>query len=308
MRILIASPIFSETIEALQTEHDVRCDFRAQEASLVAAIKDREVLIFRSGVNISAPLMAASPTLKLLIRAGSGADNVDMAYVNRRGLDFYRVPGPGARAVAELTFGLMLGLARHLLLADQRCRQGHWEKAALTGSLLSGKILGMIGVGNVGTQVGHLGAVWGMQVIGCVEQPLTPERAATLTQQGIRVTTFEEVMTTADFVTVHVPLKDSTRYLINKDALARMKAGSYLINMARGGVVNEQDLYQALTAGNTIRGAALDVHEHENEGSISPLATLPNVLLTPHIGSQTHDTQRQIGQAIVEIIRSYKKG
>jgi phosphoglycerate dehydrogenase-like enzyme len=145
-----------------------------------------------------------------------------------------------------------------------------------------------------------------MQAIGCVARPPTPERRAALAQHGIRLTDFDEVITTADFVSVHVPFNASTRHLIDGEVLGRMKAGAYLINMARGGVVNERDLYTALTAGDRVRGAALDVHEQEGEGHVSALAALPNVILTPHIGTQAHETQREIGHCILEIVRSYQ--
>ena len=262
------------------------------------------MLVFRSGVQITADLMSCARHLKLLVRAGSGFDNVDLEYVREHGLQFERIPQPGAKAVAELSFGCMLALARNLLNADQLLRQGRWTKYELEGFLLTGKVLGIVGAGNIGSRVGQLGAAWGMEVIGCVKRPssvVTRLRA----KDGIRLTTFDEVLSASDFVSLHVPLTDSTRNLIDTEELSVIKEGAFLINLARGGVVNERALYKELTEGGRLRGAALDVHEHEGEGKISPLADLSNVILTPHIGASTVDSQREIGQRTVSIINSY---
>ena len=303
MKILIASSIDTDAIDQLREKHDVICAFNAGEAELKSHIADREILIFRSGVRITAEVLAAASHLKLLIRAGSGLDNLDVAYVRRHGLRLVRIPEPGAQAVAELTYGLMLALARQILVADQLLRQGRWAKHDLTGYLLTRKTLGIIGAGNIGSRVGQMGAAWGMDVIGCVEHP-SPTVAASLQQKGIRLTACDEVVAEADFLSIHVPLKESTRNLIDGPLLARMKPGAFLTNLARGGVVDEKALYQALTRDNGLAGAALDVHSEEGEGKISPLADLPNVVLTPHIGAMTIDSQREIGQRIIEIINS----
>jgi len=304
MKILIASSICQHAIERLREEHDVVCAFGAKEVELRALLEDREVLVFRSGVRITAEVMEYAPELKLLVRAGSGTDNVDLEYASRRGIAFSRVAEPGAQAVAEMSFALMLALARNLLRADNLTRQGRWAKDALLGCSLTGKVLGIVGVGNIGTRVGELGAAWGLKPIGCVEQP-SATVAAALRDKGIHLATFDETVARADFLSIHVPLSDSTRNLINEDVLSRMKMGAFLINLARGGVVNEKALYQALTAGTRLQGAALDVHEAEGEGKISPLAGLPNVILTPHIGAMTIDAQREIGRRVKAIIDSF---
>lgn len=300
MKILIASSIDGSALDELRRQHEVVCAFGAAVAELKPLLVDRDVLIFRSGVSITAELMDGAPDLKLIIRAGSGLDNVDVDYARGRGLRLERIPGPGAAAVAEMTFALMLALARNVLLADRLLRQGRWAKYELGGRLLTGKTLGIVGVGNIGTQVGRLAAAWGMVPIGCVEYP-TDERADELRAQGIELTTLEEVVSTADFVTLHLPLKESTRHLINAPVLAQMKPGAYLVNIARGGIVDEEALCHVLANGH-LAGAALDVHEAEGEGKISPLAGLPNVILTPHIGAMTIDSQREIGCRVVELV------
>jgi D-3-phosphoglycerate dehydrogenase len=303
MKILIASSIDPDAIKTLEANHDVICAFGASREKLLEVIPDREVLIFRSGVQITGEVMSHAPDLKLLIRAGSGVDNIDMNYVAQNGLKLVRVPEPGAKAVAELSFALMLSMARKVRVADQLLRQGHWAKNEMTGYLLTGKVLGIVGAGNIGSRTGMLGVAWGMDVLGCVEHP-TPEKAAHLAESGIRLADFEEVLAQSDFISIHVPLQPSTRYLINAEALAKVKPGAFLVNLARGGVVDETALYAALTEGR-LRGAALDVHEKEGEGKISPLAGLDNVVLTPHIGANTVDSQREIGEIVIRTLKSF---
>lgn len=304
MKILIASPIDPDAIEKLREQHDVVCAFDAPAEVLQTLVQDRELLIFRSGVDITAEVMERAPSLRWLIRAGCGLDNLDVEYVRRRGLELVRIPGPGAQAVAEMSFTFMLSLSRRLLEADRSMRQGRWAKAELAGSLLMGKVLGVVGVGITGARVAEMGVAWGMEVIGCVEHP-SPVRVAQMGGRGIRLTGFDEVISAADYVSVHVPLKDSTRKLIDAAVLSRMAPGSILINLGRGGVVDEQALYDALTRGGRLRGAALDVHEQEGEGKMSPLAALPNVILTPHIGATVVETQYQIGCRLVEVVGSF---
>jgi phosphoglycerate dehydrogenase-like enzyme len=161
-------------------------------------------------------------------------------------------------------------------------------------------VLGIVGAGNIGTQVGRLANAWGMNVLGCIEFP-SAESAARLSKSGIKLVPFPAVLASSDFITLHVPLKESTRNLINAENLARMKPGAFLVNLARGGVVNEAALYDSISSGH-LAGAALDVHEHEGEGKISPLAELENVILTPHIGAGAIDSQKEIGEIIIENI------
>lgn len=308
MKILIASSIHKNAIEKLKQEHDVVCSFNASEESLISAIADREILIFRSGVKISTEVLKSAPNLKLLLRAGSGLDNLDLKYVKERNIQLVRIPQPGAKAVAELSFAFMLALSRDLLRADSQWRQGHWLKSELNGFLLTGKVLGVIGCGNIGSRVGAMGAAWGMNVLGCVRHTnLTNQFISDMKARGIKITSFDEVVANADYLSIHVPLDDSTRNLIDQNVLNKMKPGSYLMNLARGGVVNEQALYKALTEDGKLRGAATDVHVAEGEGKISPLAELKNVILTPHIGAQTIDSQKEIGEIVLATVEEFEK-
>ncbi len=305
MKILIASSIDADAIERLKKHHDVVCAFRGvTDEMLRTLISDCRILVFRSGVEITAQLMECAPDLKLLIRAGSGLDNLDFDYVQRRGLKLVRIPQPGARAVTEMAFAFMLALSRRLIEADSSMRGGRWAKHELTGYLLYGKTLGIVGVGNIGSCMADMGLAWGMKVTGCVEHP-SAERVQAFREKGVQILEFDRVLNESDYLSINVPLKENTRGLIRAAEIARMKPGSYLINLARGGIVDESALCEALADGGRLRGAALDVHEQEWEGRLSPLAELPNVILTPHIGAMAVDTQREIGRRVVETISSF---
>lgn len=300
MKILVISKIDPDALTALQTNHDVVVAINPDEESLISLIADRQVLIFRSGVEITRHALEAAPDLALLLRAGSGLDNIDLAYIEQRGIELRRVPGPGAQSVAELTFALMLALARNIVVADGSMRAGRWLKSDLVGHLLFGKTLGVIGLGSIGTRVARMGTAWGMTAIGCVERP-SAARAASFAEQGIGLTECDEAIAAADFLSIHVPLKPANVGLIGAAALQRMKPSAFMVNIARGGVVDEDALLQALRAGE-IAGAALDVHGVERDGHRSALADLPNVILTPHLGASTVDSQREIGSEIIRIV------
>ncbi len=304
LKILIASSIDPAAIATLELHHSVVCAFGAPEDELVRHIRGCDVLVFRSGVRITGRVLRAAQKLGLVIRAGSGLDNLDVSTLRELGIPLIRVPEPGALAVAELSFALMLMLARQLRTADRLLREGYWAKGELAGFLLHGKRLGVVGCGNIGTRVGRMGRAWGMQVAGCIADATARDHQR-LRDAGIEETSLEAVLQTSDFVSVHVPLMDSTRHLLDARALALMKPGAFLVNLARGGVVDEAALLRELTTEGRIAGAALDVHAAEGHGRISPLAGLDNVVLTPHIGASTVDTQRQIGERVLKLVREF---
>ncbi|MCZ6818624.1 MAG: NAD(P)-dependent oxidoreductase [Calditrichaeota bacterium] len=304
MRVLVISSIDSDAIAKMSSEHDVKCHVNPDEATLSQLIQDREVLILRSGVFVNAGVMDSAPELKLIIRAGCGLDNIDVEHARRRCIKLHTIPQPAAFAVSEMTFALMLALARRVLEAHAAWSRGKWLKTQLKGRLLYGKTLGIIGAGNIGSRVGQLGNALGMRVLGCVEYP-TPERAQEYLKKNIELTDLDKVVAEADFLTIHVPKKESTKYLVNADVLANMKKDSFLVNIARGGVVDEKALYHELTEGSRLLGAALDVHEQEGDGKISPFADMHNVILTPHIGSMTVDTYKDMGIRILRILNSF---
>lgn len=303
MHIVLASHIDGRAQETLRTHHeltDAVGDFGAHRADLLA---DCHVLIFRSGVQITRELLDRAPHLSLVVRAGSGFDNIDLEHARARNIRVVRIPGPSADAVAEFTVGLMLALSRNIVRADSLLRRGRWPKSQLGGNLLGGKVLGIVGAGNIGSRVGQLASAWDMQVLGCVAEADQPWDAP----PGIHECPLDAMLPQADYLTVHTPLMEETRHLIGARELAAMKASAYLINTARGGVVDEEALYQALVSGH-LAGAALDVHELEGHPVIPKLAELPNVVLTPHIGGMALESQHQIGQRAIELIDAHFDG
>ncbi len=304
MRVLLASPIDPAITATLRERHEL---VEASPADLRRAIVDAEVVVLRSGPILSDEVLAAGTALRLVIRAGSGLDNIDVEAARTRGIEVIRIAGMSAPPVAELTFALMLSLARKVTLADRLIREGQWPKSQLGGPLLRGKTLGIVGAGNIGGLVGQMGYAWGMHVVGCVARP-SKALGEQLAQRGMTLADFDEVVEQADFLSLHVPLDGSTHHLVDDAVLDRMRPGSLLVNMARGGVVDEKSLYQALVRGDTLAGAALDVHETEGEGTVPPLGDLPNVVLTPHIGAMAVDSQRLIGARVLELVEAYHNG
>jgi len=307
VKILLASPIDPSAVDTLHRSHEVRQLDRPEPWELREAVADSEAVVLRSGVLLSADIMSEASDLRLVVRAGSGLDNIDLDDARRRGIRVVRIAGMSAPPVAEFTFALLLSLARKVTLADRLIRQGHWPKPELGGPLLRGKVLGVIGAGNIGGLVGEMGHAWGMRVLGCVAAP-NPDIAARLAERGVTLVDFDQVLAEANFLTLHVPLDDTTHHLLDASALDRMRPGSLLVNMARGGVVDEKALHEALVNGTSVAGAALDVHETEGEGTVSALAELPNVVLTPHIGAMALDSQRLIGERVIELIDAFHQG
>ena len=307
MKVLLASPIDPTAVAVLEQRYDVRKTHKPAHAELKDAIADRETVVLRSGVVITADMMESAGDLRLILRAGSGVDNIDLVSARHREIRVVRIPGMSAPPVAEFTFALMLSIARKVTLADRLLRQGRWPKPQLGGPLLTGKTLGIIGAGNIGSLVGQMGAAWGMNVLGSVAAPGEKVREA-LRCRGITLADNERVLTEADFLCLHVPLDETTRHMIGRDELSRMRPGSILVDVARGGVVDESALYDALSSGSTLAGAALDVHEVEGEGTVSPLAELDNVVLTPHIGAMALDSQRLIGDRVIQLLDAYHRG
>lgn len=307
MKVLLASHIDPGAAAVLAQRYDVTWVAKADPAGLAEAVIDREAVVMRSGVQLTADVMAPAEDLRLVVRAGSGLDNIDLDFARRHDVRVVRIPGMSAPPVAEFTFALLLALARKVALADRLLRDGLWPKSQLGGALLHGKTLGIIGAGNIGGLVGQMGAAWGMRVLGSVESP-NESVAQSLLGRGISLVDNDHVLTESDFLCLHVPLNAATRHMIGRDQLRRMKPGSMLVNVARGGVVDEAALFEELTSGGTVVGAALDVHEAEGDRTISPFAALDNVVLTPHIGAMAVDTQRLIGDRVVELLCAYHQG
>jgi D-3-phosphoglycerate dehydrogenase len=307
LKIVLFSRIDSTTIAKLERDHDLKCAFDLSAGVRETMLCDREVLVFRSGVKVSAELLRGAPDLRLIIRAGSGFDNIDVDAARRHGIRIVRIPGPSAQAVSEFAFALLFNVSRKVGLADRLIRAGHWPKPDLAGHLLTDKVLGVVGLGGIGSRVGTLGVALGMRVIGCVRHPEAYEEEA-LAAKGIELASFERVMTTADYVVVSTQLDESTHHLVDSDALSRMRPGGYLVNVARGGVVDEVALFDSLESDDGLAGAALDVHEEEGEGIVPRLAQLPNVVLTPHIAGSAIESQAEIGRRVLELLDAHGAG
>jgi phosphoglycerate dehydrogenase-like enzyme len=270
LRIFLASPIDREAAATLARRHEV-----AHAATPPALLGDPglsacDVLVVRSGVTVSEDLLGTAPDLRLIVRAGSGLDNLPVSYLADRGVRLVRIPGPGARAVAELTFGLILAVARRIGEADRQVRRGEWRKHELTGPLLQGKVLGIVGVGSIGSTVGRLGVAWDMRALGCIDEHDNVSRAR-IQGTGVELADLGTVVAAADILTIHVPLLPATRSIVDARLLAQLRPGSIVVNAARGGVLDEEALYEAL-AGGHVAGAGLDVHEREGDGVVPRLA------------------------------------
>jgi D-3-phosphoglycerate dehydrogenase / 2-oxoglutarate reductase len=311
VKVLLACPMDGQAVESLSHCHDVHRLSTPGPAELQAAAADSAAVVLRSGVTRSEDVLTNAPALRLVVRAGAGVDNIDLDSARRHGVRVVRIPGMSAPAVAEFTFALLLSLARKVTLADRLVREGHWPKPELGGPLLHGRVMGVVGVGRIGSLVAGMARAWDMQVVGCVEHP-TPAAQARLAQQGVELLPFPEVAARANFLSLHVPLTGATRHMVDASVLATVPPGALLVNVARGGVVDEAALHAALTKGLTnggrLAGAALDVHETEGEGVVPALAALPNVVLTPHIGAMAEDAQRLIGRRVVELIDAFQEG
>lgn len=262
------------------------------------ALRRAHALIVRSATTVDAAMIDAAPDLRVIGRAGVGVDNIDVDAASGRGIAVFNAPAGNTVAAAELTMALILALARSLTSADRSIREGRWDRSSFQGVELGGKTLGLVGAGRVGGEVVSRARSFGMDVI--VHDPyLTDARAGEL---GFRLTDLEEVLRESDVVSIHVPLTAETEGLIDGSALARMKQTAYLVNVARGGVVDEAALASALEAGE-IAGAALDVYATEPLPGDSPLRQAPNLVMTPHLGASTEDAQVRVAREVADRIR-----
>ncbi len=240
-------------------------------------------------------IIEAGKRLKIIGRAGVGLDNIDTETAQERGITVLNTPEAPAEAVAELTMGLILSLARNIPLADRTMKEGKWIKKKLMGWQLRGKTLGTIGLGNIGLKVARLARAFGMKILITKRTPPAPELLKELDGEFIPL---REMLQRSDIVTMHVPLTPQTRHMIGEEQLQLMKKGAYLINMSRGGVVDEKALLEALQSGK-LGGAALDVYEEEPPKDLT-LVRMPNVVCTPHIGAQTEEAQKVAATLIAE--------
>ncbi|GBD35336.1 D-3-phosphoglycerate dehydrogenase [bacterium HR36] len=280
-------------------EVDYRPGLKGEE--LVAAMRQADGMIVRSGTRVSAALLEDPGRLRAIVRAGVGVDNIDVAAATRRGIVVMNTPGGNTVSTAEHTWALILSLVRHVPVADASVRAGQWERQRFLGTQLAGKTLGVIGVGRIGREVARRALAFDMKVLA-YDPFLTAERAA---QLGVEAaTSLQAMLPRCDIVTLHVPLMEQTRHLIGASEIALMKRGAFLINCARGGLVDETALARALESGH-LAGAALDVFAEEPPSVDSPLLKLPNVVLTPHLGASTMEAQTSVAREAAQLLIDY---
>jgi D-3-phosphoglycerate dehydrogenase len=300
-RVLVADSIAVEGLAPLRDdprfELIVRPGLKGED--LASAIADADAVLVRSATRITRDSLARAERLKAIGRAGVGVDTIDVDAATERGIPVLTAPAGNTTSAAELTLALLLSLARRVPAADKSMKNGEWDKKSFTGIELFGKTLGLVGAGRIGGEVAKRARAFGMRVV--VHDPfLNAERARAL---DVEIGTLDEVLERGDVISVHVPLTDATRDLIGAPQIARMKKGVLLLNVARGGVVNEAALLDALRSGK-VAGAALDVFEREPLPADDPLRQLPNVVLTPHLGASTAEAQHNVAIEIAEAVRS----
>ncbi|HEU4443338.1 MAG TPA: D-2-hydroxyacid dehydrogenase [Nitrososphaeraceae archaeon] len=298
-RVLICDSIDYSGIESLKKSGmvvDYQPEINANQLSTIA--KDYDVIVVRSRTKITKEIIQVSaPSVKIIARVGVGLDNIDINEAEANGIHVINSPEAAANAVSELVIGLMLSLARSIPFADIETKKGNWIKKDLTGVELRGKYLGIIGVGNIGRNIGRIGRSLRMNLIGYDIIPINRDFTR---EVGMIVADFNTLLESADFVTCHVPLTAETKKMFSADKFSKMKPSAFLINTSRGEVIDENALYEALKNGR-IAGAALDVFETEPPMN-KMLLQLPNVICTPHIGAQTKEAQQLAAMVIAEKI------
>jgi D-3-phosphoglycerate dehydrogenase len=301
-KVLITDSLASQGLDRLNSYPDLAVEARqglsAQE--LIQCIPAYHALIIRSGTTVTPEVVAAASNLKVIGRAGIGVDNIDIEAATKQGIVVMNTPGGNNVTTAEHAISMMLALARNIPQANASIRAGRWERGKFTGSEVCNKILGVVGLGNIGAIVAERALGLRMRVVA-YDPFITSEAAA---KMRIELVSLEELYTQADFITVHTPLTKETKGLIGEAAFTRMKKGVRIINCARGGIVDEEALYTALTNG-TAAGAALDVFVEEPPPPTHPLLQLDQVICTPHLGAATDEAQINVAVAIVDQVANY---
>lgn len=301
-KILVSDKLSEEGLNILrscsQLTVDVKTELKPEELEKI--ISDYEGLIIRSNTKVTAALLEKAKNLKIIGRAGIGVDNVDCAAASKYGIIVENTPSGNATTTAEQALAMMFAVSRMIPQATMSMKEGKWDKKSFVGRELCNKILGVIGVGNIGKIVADRAQGLKMRVIG-FDPFLTAEAAA---QMGIELVSLDDLFARSDYITVHVPLSDKTKNLIDRHSFAKMKKGVFVINCARGGIVNETDLLHALEEGK-VAGAALDVFEKEPPSPDSALIKHPRLICTPHLGASTDEAQLNVALEVAEQIVNY---
>jgi (S)-sulfolactate dehydrogenase len=298
VRIVISEFMDEAAVAALAARFDVHYapTLVDRPADLATEVRDADALIVRNRTRVDAALLAQAPRLRVVGRLGVGLDNIDVAACRERNVTVVPATGANARAVAEYVIATALVLLRGAFASTSAVAAGTWPRAALSqGRELAGRTIGLVGFGGIGRLTGGLARAMGMQAIGF--DPNVPAASSVWSDESTSPRSLPELLAEADVVSLHVPLTADTRHLIDAARIAAMKPDAILINTARGGVVDERALAEALRAGR-IAGAALDVFEHEPLGAQTPLADCPNLLLTPHIAGVTRESNTRVSALI----------
>ncbi|MDD5552417.1 MAG: phosphoglycerate dehydrogenase, partial [Candidatus Omnitrophica bacterium] len=300
MRILVSDPLSEEGLRILKEvkefQVEVKTDLKPE--TLKEVISDYDALIVRSATKVTKDIIQAAARLKVIGRAGVGLDNVDLEAATQKGIIVMNTPGGNTISTAEHTMSMILSLSRNIPQANVSTRKGEWKRSKFMGVELYGKVLGVVGLGRIGTEVAKRALSFGMKVLA-YDPFLSKEVAESL---GIGVADLKDVLSSADYITVHTPLTQETRHMISGDEFALMKNGVRVINCARGGIIDEAALVAALKEGK-VAGAALDVFEKEPLSVDSELQKLENVILTPHLGASTEEAQVNVAIEVSEIVR-----
>ncbi|MEJ5261998.1 MAG: phosphoglycerate dehydrogenase [Ignavibacterium sp.] len=295
-KVLITDSVNQRSIEILESAGysvTYKTDFTREE--LLNAVSDFNALIVRSATRVDNELISKMKSMEVIGRAGAGVDNIDLSAASKKGILVMNTPGGNTISTAEHTMAMMLSLCRNIPQANQSILQGKWDRKKFSGTELRGKTLAILGLGKIGREVAKRAKAFGMNLIGY--DPLISEEAAN--EIGVKLYKLDEIWKLADIITVHVPLNSETKNLINRDVLLRCKKGVKLINCARGGIINELDLFEALES-DIISGAALDVYEIEPPDFSNPLLKHPKVICTPHLGASTEEAQELVAIQIAE--------
>ncbi len=303
MRVLIADPIAPQGIETLRAVADVDVKTGQSADALIAMIGDYDALVVRSETRVTEPIIAAATRLQVIGRAGVGVDNIDIPAATAAGIIVVNAPTGNTISAAEHTIGLMLALARHIPQADASLHAGRWERGKFVGTEVRGKTLGIVGLGQVGSEVARRAVGLDMRVIG-FDPFLTEERARML---GVElVPALDDLLAAADFFAVHTTLSSATRGLIGSEELAKMKPSARVINTARGGIIDEDALLEAVRSGR-IAGAAVDVFVKEPAPD-TILAADPRIIVTPHLGASTEEAQERVAIDVADQIADVLQG
>ena len=298
MKVLVCDPIHEDGIKILKDagfEVDINPDISYEE--LKGKVRDYDVLVVRSRTKVTREIIEAGEKLKVVGRAGAGIDNIDVEAAKEKGVKVLNTPEAPAIAVAELTIGLLLSLARQIPRADSSMKEGRWAKKEFKGWQLNGKTLGVVGLGHIGEKVARLAKAFGMKILITKRTPPSPEILKELEAEFVPL---DELLKRSDIVSLHVPLTSQTYHMIGEREIQLMKDGAFIINTSRGAVIDEKALFKALKSGK-LGGAALDVYEVEPPEDYS-LMKLPNVICTPHIGAQTVEAQRAAATLLAQKI------